>query len=70
MADKPKWMQGAVKPENKGALHKELGVPEGKSIPVATLLAAGRKAKKDGDAKLERRVNFAKTAGGIAKGKK
>lgn len=27
------WIQGAIKPKNKGALHKSPGVPEGKKIP-------------------------------------
>lgn len=27
------WIQGAVNPEHKGALHKSLGVPEGQRIP-------------------------------------
>jgi len=27
------WIQGAINPEHKGALHKALGVPEGKKIP-------------------------------------
>lgn len=30
-----KWIQGAIK--KKGALHKELGVPEGKKIPEKKL---------------------------------
>lgn len=35
--DKPKkhWIQGAIK--HPGALHKELGVPEGKKIPAGKL---------------------------------
>lgn len=32
---KEKWIQGAIK--NKGALHKTLGVPEGKKIPEKKL---------------------------------
>jgi len=36
MADN--WMAGAVR--HKGALHKTLGVPEGKKIPVEKLEAA------------------------------
>ena len=33
-----KWIQGAIK--QKGALHKELGVPEGKKIPAKKLAKA------------------------------
>ena len=35
MAKKEKWIQGAIK--HKGALHKTLGVPEGKKIPEKKL---------------------------------
>lgn len=35
---KDKWIAGAIK--KPGALHKELGVPEGKKIPAAKLKAA------------------------------
>jgi len=49
-----KWIQGAIK--NKGALHKELGVPEGKTIPAKKLAAA---AKKPG--KLGQRARLAET---------
>lgn len=35
MAEKDKWIKGAIK--NKGALHKELGVAEGKKIPAKKL---------------------------------
>jgi hypothetical protein len=43
MADK-KWIQGAIK--HPGALHKQLGVPEGKPIPAGTLAkAAGQPGK-------------------------
>ena len=48
------WIQGAVK--KPGALHKELGVPEGEKIPAKKLDAA---AKKGG--KLGQRARFAKT---------
>lgn len=39
MADK--WIQRAIK--NPGALHRQLGVPIGKSIPVSKLQAAASK---------------------------
>ena len=38
---KEKWIQGAIK--KPGALHKELGVPEGKKIPAKKLEAAAEK---------------------------
>ncbi len=45
MADK-KWIQKAIK--KPGALHKELGVPEGKKIPAKKLKAAAKKGGKEG----------------------
>jgi hypothetical protein len=41
-----KWIQGAIK--KPGALHKELGVPEGKKIPVKKLESAAKKSGKEG----------------------
>lgn len=35
---KEKWIQAAIK--HKGALHKSLGVPEGKKIPASKLKKA------------------------------
>lgn len=35
-----KWIQGAVK--HPGALHKELGVPQGKKIPAAKVKKAAK----------------------------
>ena len=46
MAEKKNWIAGAVK--NKGALHRELGVPEGKKIPAKKLNAAAKKSGKIG----------------------
>jgi hypothetical protein len=43
---KEKWIQGAIK--KPGALHKELGVPEGKKIPEKKLEAAAKKPGKEG----------------------
>lgn len=44
---KPKdWIKGAIK--HPGALHKELGVPEGKKIPVKKLSAAASKPGVEG----------------------
>jgi hypothetical protein len=41
-----KWIQGAIK--KPGALHKQLGVPEGKNIPAKKLSAAAEKGGKLG----------------------
>ena len=54
------WIAGAIK--HPGALHKELGVPEGKKIPAKKLNAA---AKKGG--KLGNRARLAKTLAGFNK---
>ncbi len=43
---KDKWIQGAIK--KPGALHKELGVPEGKKIPEKKLEEAAKKPGKEG----------------------
>jgi hypothetical protein len=40
-----KWIQKAIK--HKGALHKELHVPEGKKIPESKLKAAEKKGGKE-----------------------
>lgn len=53
MGDK-KWIQKAIK--KPGALHKELGVPEGKKIPAKKLNAAAKKGGLEG-----KRANLAKT---------
>lgn len=54
MAAKKKWIKGAIK--HPGALHKELGIPEGKTIPEGKL----DKAAKAGG-KLGKRARLAKT---------
>lgn len=55
MADKPKnWIKKAIK--KPGALHKELGVPEGKKIPEKKLKAAAKKGSLEG-----KRANLAIT---------
>lgn len=54
------WIQGAIK--HKGALHKELGVPEGKKIPKSKIKAA---AKKGG--KLGKRARLAETLSKLRK---
>ncbi len=54
------WIQDAIK--KPGALHKQLGVPEGEKIPAKKLNAA---AKKGGV--LGRRARLAKTLGSLRK---
>jgi hypothetical protein len=51
---KVKWIQDAIK--KPGALHKELGVPEGKKIPAKKLKAAEKKG-----GKLGKRARLAET---------
>jgi hypothetical protein len=41
-----KWIQKAIK--KPGALHKEMGVPEGKKIPANKLAAAAKKPGVEG----------------------
>lgn len=41
-----KWIQKAIK--KPGALHKELGVPEGKKIPAKKLATAAKMPGKEG----------------------
>ena len=36
-----KWIQGAIK--HPGALHKQLGIPQGQKIPASVLAAAAKK---------------------------
>lgn len=43
---KENWIQGAIK--HKGALHRDLGVPQGQKIPVSKLKAAAKKGGKVG----------------------
>lgn len=58
-----KWIQKAIKPKNKGALHRELHVPEGKKIPAKKLA----KASHSENPKLRRRASLAKTLKGMNK---
>jgi hypothetical protein len=55
-----KWIQKAIK--KPGALHKQLGVPEGKKIPAKKLAAAAKKPGKVGQ-----RARLAETLKGIKK---
>ncbi len=41
------WIKGAIK--HPGALHRELGVPEGKKIPAKKLEKAAKKGGKEGE---------------------
>lgn len=54
------WIAGATK--NKGALHRNLGVPAGKKIPAAKLNAAAKKPGKVG-----KEARLAKTLKGLRK---
>jgi len=61
MADK-KWIQKATA-KHKGALHRELGVPEGKKIPAKKIEKASHSKNKT----LAKRANLAKTLSGLRK---
>lgn len=62
MAEKKKnWIQKAVK--NKGALHRELHVPENEKIPAKKLA----KAAKSRSPKIKKQVALAKTLKGLKK---
>ena len=54
-----KWIQKAIK--HKGALHKELGVPKDKKIPIGKLKkaekAGGKEAKRAHLAETLRKIN-------------
>lgn len=54
------WIAGAIK--KPGALHKELGVPEGKKIPEKKLEAAAKKKGVEG-----KRARLAETLKGFKK---
>lgn len=60
MGDKH-WIAGAIK--HPGALHHELGVPQGEKIPAAKLA----KARHSSNPTLRRRANLAKTLGRLHK---
>lgn len=46
MAEEGHWISGAI--QHKGALHKELGVPEGEKIPEKKLKKAEHAGGKEG----------------------
>ena len=62
MAEKKKWIQSAIK--HPGALHKELGIPEGKKIPKKKLKAAEKKGGIEG-----KRAHLAETLSKLRKKK-
>ncbi len=55
-----KWVKGAIK--KPGALHKELGIKEGKKIPEKTLAKAAKAPGKEGQ-----RARLAETLKGFKK---
>lgn len=57
------WIAGAVK--HPGALHRQLGVPQGQKIPAAKLATAAR----SGDPTLRRRASLAETFRQMQRGK-
>jgi hypothetical protein len=56
-AKKGKWIKGAINPENKGKLHRELGVPQEKRIPQRML----NKATHDRNPTIAKEARLAKT---------
>jgi hypothetical protein len=59
---KPKhWISGAIK--HPGALHRDLGVPQGQKIPVSRI----EKAEGSGNKKLAARARLAMTLRGMHK---
>ena len=61
MAQAGKWIQKAIK--HPGALHKELGVPEGKRIPEKKL----ERAEASKNPKIARQARLAETLKGLKK---
>jgi len=57
-----KWIKGAIK--HPGALHKEMGIPEGKKIPEKKLAKAAHAR-----GKLGKRARLAETLKGLRKKK-
>ena len=62
---KNRWIQGAANKHTKGALHRQLGIPEGRKIPKAKLhrimkTPVGQKVGRHKvTALLKKRANFA-----------
>ena len=61
MAEKKKWIAKAT--ENKGGLHRSLGVPEGEKIPAKKLA----KAEHSKNPKVKKQAALAKTLGKMRK---
>jgi hypothetical protein len=57
-----KWIQAATKGSRKGALHRALGVPLDRTIPLAKLKKAAKKSGKIG-----RMARFAETMRNLRK---
>lgn len=57
---KKSWIAGAIK--HPGALHKELGVPQGQKIPPKKIAAAAQKGGVEG-----KRARLAQTLAGFSK---
>lgn len=53
-----------IKKENRGLLHKKMGIPQGKKIGEGALSVEKSKAKKTHNVKLLREVVFAQNFGG------
>jgi hypothetical protein len=66
MANDKKWIQKALSGTSRGALHKQLGVPEGKKIPAKKMA----KAAKSSNATVRKEVGLAKTLKAISKAKR
>ena len=60
MAEKKKWIQDAIKPQNRGSLRKALHVSEGQKIPAKKLAV-----KSTDSPKMAKRKNLAKTLRGF-----
>ena len=58
------WIAGAINPANKGALHRQMGVPQGQPIPAPKLAQA---ANSD-NALLAKRARLAETLKRMNKG--
>jgi len=53
-----------IKPQNRGLLHRKLGVPEGEKIPEGKIDAAKARAKRTGNTTLMKETTFAQNFGG------
>ena len=61
-----KWIQDVFKKKgSKGALHRELKVPDGEKIPVKKM----QKAEKSKNPKIRKQVQLAETLGKLRKNK-